>query len=193
MSTTFPRTSRTCFSSLVSTVIAAFILTLPSRDRPAQVQVIDSGVSFWQANNTDPGEMSWLKVIQLFNQNLGDAKQFNLYTDLCYDGRVVDLQNDPKTALTMPYQIGTSASAIEKSTDASSGSDKTPPGRLAKHDTKDQVVADSYYMSYLAYLTKGLRNPASPPSKPCTTTPSPTETRSQSSRAPHNTNSATAA
>ena len=101
--------------------------------------------------------MSWLKVVQLFNQNLGDAKQFNLYTDLCYDGRVVDLQNDPETALTMPYQIGTSASAIEKSTDASSGSDKTPPGRLAEHNTKDQVVADSYYMSYLAFLTKGLR------------------------------------
>src|SRR5438552_7046987 len=67
---------------------------------------------------------------------------------------------DASAGLTMPNVISTATNVGEDTTDGWGEANKNPPGRLPKHDSDDDVVADSFYFSYTAYLTKKVRGGA---------------------------------
>ncbi|HWX22257.1 MAG TPA: hypothetical protein VN578_20340 [Candidatus Binatia bacterium] len=106
--------------------------------------------------------VAWEKMVKLFNDNLANAKQFNLYADTCYSGRVIDLQGAAKSKLSMAFVIGTASKTSQIMEQGWCSKDKDP-GRLPKLDTNGDPVNNRYYYSYTAYVAKKLRAAAAVP------------------------------
>lgn len=115
----------------------------------AEDKVVETGLTFYTGGKSKP--VPWSQIVKLVNDKLDDAQQVNIFVDSCYDGALIDAAKDADNGLNMPFVIGTSNTALKKSTDGTSnGKDKKPPGRMKAGD-------NLYYFSYKAYLTKKMQ------------------------------------
>jgi len=124
----------------------------------ADTVIEDSGYAFEKNNPGDTTRISWTKMVALFNQYLSNAKQLNVFAGTCHSGGLANAAGGLKT---VPYVVSTATKVDQTTPDGWRNTDQNPPGLLPKHDSDDDVVADSFYKSYTAFFTKQLRTGAS--------------------------------
>jgi len=108
------------------------------------------GIELWPDKDGKNDYLSYLELVKLLNDNLGDAQQVNIYNNTCHGGALLTQSGQ----LTMPYFVGVGEKDPRKCIwFGDSTKDQIPPGRL----TISGGYSDNYFYSFADYVTKRLQ------------------------------------